>query len=108
MRLILKDILGNTDLLSRSLGHSLYTILEKEIKKNNSVKLSFDGIELCSSAFLNASIGKIYIRFHKKDVDSLLEITDVTNYTIKETIADVIENSKDYEYHESLMDGVVA
>lgn len=82
------DILNKKNAISRTQGLKLYNIL---IELNPS-EISFEGIERVSTAFLNASIGKLYYSGKIQSSDVNYIYSDV-NTIIEEKVNDVIENA---------------
>jgi len=58
-----KETIGNTIAMSTEDGQKLFHILYENIKNSHKVELSFLGIDILISHFLNESIGKLYAKF---------------------------------------------
>ena len=74
------DIIGKNIAVSTEDGRKIFEILKGEIEKNKSdVVVSFKGIDMLISHFLNESIGKLYITFDKKRWDEIdsIHYTDI-------------------------------
>ncbi len=63
IKLNVKDIIGNTIAMSTDDGKKLFNELYKNIKDSKKVELSFDGIDMLISHFLNEAVGKLYEKF---------------------------------------------
>lgn len=63
-----KDVIGTTIAMSTEDGAKLFEILFKSLKESKKVELSFDGIDMLISHFLNESIGKLYEKFENWDI----------------------------------------
>ncbi len=68
IKLNVKDIIGNTIAMSTDDGKKLFNELYKNIKDSKKVELSFDGINMLISHFLNEAVGKLYEKFKNWDV----------------------------------------
>lgn len=68
IRLNVKDIIGNTIAMSTDDGKKLFAELYKNIKDSQKIELSFEGIDMLISHFLNESIGKLYEKFGNWDI----------------------------------------
>ncbi len=65
------------------------------IKTDRKVRLSFNGITMVITAFLNASIGRLYGSLPEDQVDAMLEVTDLLD-PFKPSLEKSIEWSKAY------------
>lgn len=68
IKLNVKDIIGNTIAMSTDDGKKLFNELYKNIKDSKKVELSFDGIDMLISHFLNEAVGKLYEKFKDWEV----------------------------------------
>lgn len=56
-------------------GQKLFSVISKSIGEGkNEVTLSFEGIELITSAFLNTAIGQLYRDFSEETIKSNLKV----------------------------------
>ena len=63
-----KDTLGHgTGVASRD-GDKVYELIDKSLKAGDHVNLSFEGIELLTTAFLNSAIGRLYGVYDKENL----------------------------------------
>jgi len=97
MELNIAKEIGKTSAILHSDGLALYNKLEAA--SGSSITLSFKDIVHCTTAFLNASIGK-YITIYK-DQEKNLHFIDVTD-DIKNKINLVLENARDEKKRSSL------
>lgn len=67
-------------------GEKIYSLLHKAISEQKHVNLSFKGIELVITAFLNIAVGKLY-----KDFDD----ATIKKYLIKTDLSEAFESSWD-------------
>lgn len=72
MKILVSDILKSTIAAFHNEGLQIFPLLEQFYKQGEKVELSFEGIERCSTQFLNASIGKMYLIYEPDVVDSII------------------------------------
>ncbi len=95
--LIVKDIIKSQYAIYHEEGISLYEQLQKLLKTDNAITISFDGVTRCSTQFLNAAIGNLYLNNEKAKIEGKIKI--LGNDELQRKIADVKDNalhSKDY------------
>lgn len=73
----IKDITGSNRALSAIDGAQVYDKILGSLRQKRKVTLDFRGIDLTITAFLNASIGKLYSEFSPEEIKSLLEIKNL-------------------------------
>ncbi|PZR24443.1 MAG: hypothetical protein DI539_00255 [Flavobacterium psychrophilum] len=101
MTIDLKNIIGSSNAITHSAGDLLYNELTS--KKSDTIIIDFNNIILVSSAFLNASIGKIFIKypdFFKKISFNIPEDKQI----IQKKIDKVIENASTGDFYDGLVD----
>lgn len=103
MSVFITEILNGESFNSRESGGIVFEVINDIISSNHEVTLSFKGVDMCSSAFINASIGKLYFANNPSQVDRLLSIVD-TDDQLEKKIKRSISAAKDFEFHESLVD----
>ena len=69
MEINIAQILNSNSAIFHSEGLQIYELLEPGIKSDQNITLSFDNLENCSTQFLNASIGKLYVEFEKEKIE---------------------------------------
>lgn len=74
MEINISNILSSNSAIFHDEGILVYNIIEKELKDNKKVLLSFEKLDDCSTQFLNASLGKLYINFSPKFLDTYLSL----------------------------------
>lgn len=79
MKLIIADIIQSRTAAYQDEGQHVYTLLEESMRVPQSFTLSFQGLETCSTRFLNASIGRLYRAFPFDDINSKMTITDISD-----------------------------
>ncbi len=70
------DIIGSSVAISPNKATFLYEHLKKVVQSNEKVVYSFVNVQDCSSAFCNASIGKLYMNLEPKKIASLITFSD--------------------------------
>jgi hypothetical protein len=76
VKVIVKDIVSGT--LSNIEGTTLYCAIDSALKNNDSIYLSFEGINTISSSFLNSSIGTLVDAY---GIDIIKDRIKIVNYT---------------------------
>lgn len=85
-----KDIINSKIAISPEKGELLFGYLFKQIRKNNSINLSFDGIEDLTTAFLNKAIGNLYNHFSSEVLNknlSIKDLDDLDKYLLNKVIS---------------------
>ncbi len=91
----IKQILGSDSALTPSSGGIIYNIIETNLSNNNRISLDFLGIEVLTSAFLNAAVGRLYYKYQSSELNSLLSIINISGDDLQ-LLKKVIERAKDY------------
>jgi hypothetical protein len=71
-------VLNKKFAISQEDAQQILPSLENAISQQQPIDLSFDGIENCSSIFLNNLLGKLYLSFGDK-VDSYIHFTGIAS-----------------------------
>lgn len=58
-------------------AEKLYSVLKTSLDEKKKVIISFEGIELLITAFLNASFGKLFKDYAEKDIASYIEVINL-------------------------------
>lgn len=91
------DVIGTTIAMSTEDGKKLFELLFKNIKESHKVELSFDGIDMLISHFLNESIGKLYEKFENWDIlDQVIEYKDIDSDDLELLKEKVIPTAKNH------------
>lgn len=91
MHIEIKNIIGSSNAISQSDGHALY---EKLVGANLSdVVIGFNNIQFLSTAFLNASIGKLAGKYPKSVISNLKFDIPKDRNLFKSKIDRVIDNA---------------
>lgn len=90
-----KDITGKSSLFLEEDAQKIFELLKQKISRKERVVLSFDGIGLIISYFLNIAIGQLYGVFEEEEIVSSLQIEKMSPDDI-EMLEIVINNAKEY------------
>lgn len=105
MTIEVKKVLDSKLAINASAGEKLFKCL-KSYNRAENLRISFLGIELLSSAFLNESIGKVVLQ--DPDIYNRWKfIYPKDNSIFEAKVEDVIENALLGEKYDHLIDGVV-
>lgn len=91
-----KEIIGSSSATIRDEGLAIYEIAKKELQNGKKVEVSFDGITMVISSFLNASIGKLYGDFPFDVIDEKVTVTGLDEDDMGLLNDTVIPNAKEY------------
>lgn len=58
-------------------GQKIYELLHKALSEKNRVTLSFKGIDLLITAFLNTAVGQLFRDFSEEEINTYLNKTDL-------------------------------
>ncbi len=89
------NIVGNSFCVDAEDGQKVYDMIEKIIKQNKPVLISFKNIEMLTSAFLNTAIGQLYRDFDEEIVKTNVSAEDLQNED-KALLKRVIDTAKLY------------
>ena len=73
------SFVGGKDAREATDGDEIYKQAFQTLNPNKRVNLSFKGITLVTTSFLNASIGRLYEEFTEKKIRELFTVSDTTN-----------------------------
>jgi len=97
IKINVKDAIGTTIAMSTEDGAKLYELIFQHLKESHKVELSFDGIDMLISHFLNESIGKLYEKFENWDIlDQVIEYKDIDNDDLELLKEKVIPTAKNH------------
>lgn len=97
MKLSVSQILNSDSAIFHDEGLKVYDEIHKFVQNGEIVELSFLGISTCSTQFMNACIGKIYLEYSRQ-ADNLLKILDFSQLPLFESkLKDVIENALNHD-----------
>ncbi len=93
MKINVSDILRSTIAAFHNEGLQIFSLLQQQFLIKEKVELSFEGIERCSTQFLNASIGKMYLLYETEMVEEFLKINTGNLPNLLSKIEAVKENA---------------
>lgn len=107
IKINVKDVIGTTIAMSTEDGRKLFEILYTNIKESNKIELSFEGIDMLISHFLNEAIGKLYEKFEDWDIlDQVIEYKNIDSDDLELLQEKVIPTAKNHfqnvEYKEKI------
>lgn len=92
-----KDIIKNTIAMSTEDGKVLFEEIYKNLKAAKKIELSFDGIDMLISHFLNESIGKQYEKFSNWEIlDKAIVYKDIDEDDLELLKEKVIPTAKNH------------
>lgn len=89
------DLVGGPRAVDAADGEKVFQKLLPVIQEGRKVLLSFEGITMVITAFLNAAVGKLYGELPEEQVDNMLEVRDLLP-PFKPSLDKSIEWSKAY------------
>jgi len=90
------DIVGTTVCVSDEAGNKLLSFLEDNILHHRKVLLSFDGVKMLISRFLNVGIGRLYKNIGTNLIEEHLEYIDIDKDDLELLTKKVIPNAKQH------------
>ena len=93
INLVAVDVVGHTVCVASGDGEKLYKSIAKAITTKTRVVISFKGVELLTSAFLNTAIGRLYGKFKEEEIRKFLSAKDLKEGD-KTLIRAVTDNAK--------------
>jgi hypothetical protein len=100
MKVLVADTIQSGLAIFHDEGLLVFNVLSKSLKIREKTEVSFEKIERCSTQFLNASIGNLYLNFDPAEVDSLIHFNYGKVNLLNEKIKEVRDNaihSKEYD-----------
>jgi len=89
------DIIGSNLCIASEDGQKVFDKTVPLLKAGKHVVISFDGISILISLFLNAAIGQLYNEFLEEEIRAQLEVTGLASDDM-EILQRVVENAKRY------------
>lgn len=110
MKLVIAECINSQTAAFRDEGQRVYACIEQAMNANQPVELSFDGIETCSTQFLNASIGRLCRSFDASNIESLMTITGIApeDTILPDAITRTIDKALRPAYYAQLMEETLA
>jgi hypothetical protein len=96
MTIVVSDVIGSDSATIRDQGLAVYELAKKELLAGKNVEISFEGISMVISSFLNASVGKLYGDFSFQDIDNKVNVIGLDDDDMELLQDVVIPNAKEY------------
>ncbi len=90
------EVIHSNSATIRDHGLAIYELAKKVLQTGERVEISFDGISMVISSFLNASVGKLYGDFSFDEVDTKVTVTGLDEDDMELLQVTVIPNAKEY------------
>jgi Icc-related predicted phosphoesterase len=58
-------------------GQKIYNLIEKSFKENKKILLSFQNVEMITTAFFNTAIGQLYRDFSEEEIKDNLSVENI-------------------------------
>ena len=104
MTIEIRNIIGSSNAISQSDGSVVFKVLEKENLNNSNVTIDFNNIQFLSTAFLNASIGRLAQMYSAEIIKKLEFIFPKERGMFKSKVDRVIENAGLGDYYDKIVD----
>jgi len=104
MTIEVKNIIGSSNAISQSDGYVVYKALEKENLNNSDVVVDFNDIQFLSTAFLNASIGRLAQMYSPQVMKKLDFIFPQGRDMFKQKVERVLENAQLGDFYDKIVD----
>lgn len=76
------NIVGNHFCIDTDDGQKIYNLIKRALENGKKIKLSFQNIDIMTSAFLNVAIGQIYRDFKEETIREKLSVENISNEDI--------------------------
>lgn len=76
-------------------GQKVYELISKAFRDQKNVNLSFQNVEMLTTAFLNTAIGQLYKDFSESDIKEHLKVSDISE-SGKVALKRVVDTAKLY------------
>jgi len=73
------NTVGNPFCVEANDGQKVYELIKMALSENKKVKISFQNVEMLTSAFLNTAIGQLYKDFDEKTIKDKLSVNHLAN-----------------------------
>ena len=104
----IKNIIESDIAAFHNEGLQIFSLLEQCYFKKQEITLSFEGLNRCSTQFLNAAIGKMYLQYDPALIDHLLHYNFGSLQNMDAKIEEVKENAINSKEYDSLLENATA
>lgn len=102
MTIEIKNIIGTTNAISQSDGYKIYQLIEKH--NVNDIVIDFNNINFLSTAFLNASIGRLAQMYSFDQIKALNFLYPEDKDVFRKKVERVLENAALGDYYDKIVD----
>lgn len=89
------SIVGQKDCTLPEDGDKVFNALQRVLKEDKKVLISFKNVEKLTTAFLNNAIGKLYKEFDEEKIKQSLSVEEISD-SGKVRLKRVVTNAKNY------------
>lgn len=73
------ELIGSPIAVAAEDGQLVFETISNELHSSESIRLSFEGVSMLTSAFLNAAIGQLYGSFERSVIRKFLKLEDLSD-----------------------------
>lgn len=95
IRISVFNLVGSEFCVEAKDGEIVFNSINKALQQEQSVEISFQNVEMLTSAFLNTAIGQLYRDFSEERIRALVKVVDMADADIA-LLRRVIETAKLY------------
>lgn len=70
----ISSVIGTALCIEAEDGQKIFELITKALKESTDVKLSFQNVEIVTSAFLNTAVGQLYRDFPEEEIKKRLSV----------------------------------
>lgn len=93
--IVVSEVIGSNTAAASDDGNLVYQSIHPLLKKGNEILLDFKGIEMLTTAFLNAAIGQLYHDYTGDILNKYIKLANVADDD-KILFKKVIQRAKEY------------
>lgn len=108
MSINIQNIINSKVAAFHNEGLQIFILLEEAYAKKQTVEISFEGLQRCSTQFLNAAIGKMYLQYDPALLNILIHYNFGTLQNLLAKIEEVKENAIDSKEYDTLLENATA
>lgn len=108
MAINIQNIINSNVAAFHNEGLKIFALLEQSYAQNQAVEVSFEGLQRCSTQFLNAAIGKMYLQYDPAKLNSLIHYNVGALQNLQAKIEEVKENAIDSKQYDTLLENATA
>lgn len=91
----IRDIIGSEYAVSTEHGEQILSRIKELLNQNENIEISFDGVDIIISAFLNRILGDLYADYPAEIIEKMITFKD-TNKNIDDLIILVKRTAKEF------------